>query len=142
MFEHDNIVYMAGIIDGEGSICIEIQHPGKGKKQNYYNVRLVVCNTNKELIDWLFEKFEGNIGECKKYEQRKQCYHWTLCSQNAKDLLIECLPYMIVKKEQAKLLIDFMETKKDGQYYLTDEISKKREDLYFQMKKLNKTFNR
>lgn len=45
--------YIAGIIDGEGSLMV---YPFKTKRGYIiYQARLAVCNTKKELIDYLMK---------------------------------------------------------------------------------------
>jgi len=142
MFDHDTIVYMAGIIDGEGSLQVEIQGVCASRKTDYYSVRLIIINTDKNLMDWLVKNFGGKIHLRKLMPKRKQCYHWAIFSSDAEAILKACLPYMIVKKPQAKLLIEFMHSKPEGKYYITAEIQEHRRFLYKKMKELNHTYGR
>lgn len=135
---NDKIIYLAGIIDGEGSISIEIQNANTvSRKTDYYSIRLVVINTCKPLLDWIVDNFGGKISTRKSYINRKQCYNWTLLSHKASDLLKRCIPYMIVKKQRAQIIVDFMKTKEVG-WYVSEEVQNIRRDLYAQMKSLNK----
>lgn len=139
MFDKEKIIYLAGIIDGEGSICIDIQTKSKEfkRKCDYYAVRLLIVNTNIKLMDWLLTNFKGNVLKRKLIKNHKQCYKWEIFSHNAVNILKECLPYMIVKDELAKNLIEFMETKPKNVWYVTDEIQEKRKILYQKNKTLN-----
>lgn len=138
MFDRDKIIYLSGIIDGEGSIQIEIQSTNKVRKMDYYSIRLLVINTSKELMDWLNENFGGKVTARKLIPNRRQCYKWNLCSYNAAKLLEQCLPYLIIKKREAEVLIEFMQTKPEGTWNVTEEIQKRRKFLYDHLKKLNK----
>lgn len=137
MFDRDKIIYLAGILDGEGSIQIEIQSKNHVRKTNYYSIRLLVINTDKFLMDWLESNFGGKVTARKLIPNRRQCYKWNICSFKAAEILQECLPFMIVKKREAQVLIDFMQTKPKGTWNVTDEIQERRKFLYDHLKKLN-----
>ena len=47
--------YMAGIVDGEGSISISRQSNSKS-----YICQLAIVNTNRELIEWVCDNFGGS----------------------------------------------------------------------------------
>jgi hypothetical protein len=142
MFKKDHIIYLAGIIDGEGSIQIEIQKKCASRKINYYSVRLIIINTNIELMIWLKDNFGGSFTMRKKIENRKDCYKWNVFSMKAAAILEACHPYMIIKEKHARLIIQFMNLKDKDSYYLTDKVIKQRENLYLTLKSLNKTNNK
>jgi hypothetical protein len=139
MFNRDHLIYLAGIIDGEGSIGIDKQSPCKSRKTTYYAIRLLVVNTNVPLLDWLKENFKGNIIKRPKIENRRQCYVWSIFSCNAVNILKECLPFMIVKKRQAELLIEFMGLDKRG-WNVPEDVQKRRIELYDELRHVNKTY--
>jgi hypothetical protein len=100
--------YLAGIIDGEGSLIIS--RSNRGNYMNYYG-RIHVKNTDYRLIQWLLDKFGGNVHEHIPADPTKhaKAYSWYF-SGDAHDkevLLLALMPYLIVKKDQAKILIDF-----------------------------------
>lgn len=132
------IGFIAGIIDGEGSITIEIQSKCEVRKDNYYSVRLLVINTCKPLVDWLEKTLGGHVSTRKKIEGQKYCYKWNICSYNARDILIMCLPYMIVKKKQAEVLIKFMNLDKGG-WRVPEYVKEARIQMYQELKALNKS---
>ncbi len=138
MFKKDHVIYLAGIIDGEGSIQIEIQKKCESRKINYYSVRLIIVNTDIELMIWLENNFGGKFSMRKKIENRKQCYKWNVFSHKAVEILEACHPYMIVKEKHARLLLQFMNLKPKDEYYLTPKVITQRENLYITLKNLNK----
>lgn len=99
--------YLAGILDGEGCITI-----GAGKKETCtnYNAIILVQNTNKKLIDWLQSKFGGQVYLSKKAtEKTKAAWMWRITKKKEIELLLlAVLPYLIVKVEQAKVLLAFV----------------------------------
>ncbi|XOB41811.1 MAG: hypothetical protein ACKKMS_00205 [Candidatus Nealsonbacteria bacterium] len=88
----EKIVYLAGIIDGEG--CV------KPSKSNY--PRCIVSNTSKELVDWLYDNFGGYKSPSKREGNRKLQYWWMLRKKEMKNILPLIIPYLIIKKEEAK----------------------------------------
>jgi hypothetical protein len=108
MSDKTKYVYLAGIIDGEGSLIIS--RSDRGSYMNYYG-RIHVKNTDYRLIKWLLGKFGGNVHEHKPVDplKHKKAYSWYF-SGDAHDkevLLLALMPYLIVKKEQAIHLITF-----------------------------------
>ena len=55
------LAYMAGIVDGEGSLCIYRVDPASYNRYQTPNFRSVlnISNTKKELFDWIEEKFHN-----------------------------------------------------------------------------------
>jgi len=138
MWSKEQLIYMAGIFDGEGSVNIEVQAPRENRKYYYYSLRIILINTNKDLMEWLVTSFGGKYSERKKIEKRKLCYRWAKCSREAAEILEACLPYLIVKKPQALLFIEFMQTMGKTGWFVSDETRSKRQFLYDEMRKLNK----
>lgn len=138
--QNEKIAYLSGIIDGEGSISIELQKSGVAlRKINYYAVRLVIVNTSLPLLQWIESNFGGKITKRAKIVNRRTCYQWALHSFNAAQLLTLCLPFLIEKKERAQILIRFMAIKSG--HYLSPEVIDEREKLFLLCKKLNKEKN-
>ena len=101
--EYERSVYLAGIVDGEGSINL-LAKP----KTQQIQLRLQVANTSTELIDWLQSNFGGKVYEHKMHSTyHKQRYDWVVTGKEAKELIRLILPFLIVKKIQATLALDF-----------------------------------
>lgn len=93
----EKLIYLAGIIDGEG--CVK---PHFAKKRNVYEARCEVSNTSKELIDWLYENFRGFNSPIKREGNRKPQYRWRLRNREMKKIIPLIIPYLIIKKEEAE----------------------------------------
>jgi len=104
--EDSDIVYLAGIVDGEGCINIVKYH----KDNRYrYRLQLRVINTCKELVDWVEERFGGYITS-RQRPNLKVVYEWYIADKAAELLLYDMLDYLIVKRQQAYIALDFRAT--------------------------------
>jgi hypothetical protein len=137
MLINENIAYLAGIVDGEGSIGIELLSPTKNRKKNYYVCRLTVINTYKPLMERLVKTFKGQYDERKAIPNRKTCYRWHVFGNDMENALNILLPYLEEKKQQALLILEYRKTVASEKWYITDEILEIRKQLWLDCKKLN-----
>lgn len=135
------LAYLTGIIDGEGSLCVELQRAnGKGRKHDYYCIRLSIVNTNEELMKWLVKYFQGAYYAQTKYDGRKQCYTYRLFGDKLLDVVKACYPYFVIKKPQADLMIQFRETVLGKTCWnIPKEILDFRYQLYLRSRELNRS---
>ena len=92
--------YIAGIIDGEGSV-------GVRKIVKSILPRVQVGNTNFKLIKFLNDKCGGSIYSVKpKYKRWKSSWIWSLTGDKAIEFLIQIKSYLLLKKEQSDLVIN------------------------------------
>lgn len=132
---------MAGIIDGEGHITVtKSQYSEKYRKQhnvsaNTWNfcINIGVKTTDERLLKWISNKFGGVIYSDKRQEANwKRAYSWRLLGQEKQErFLLAILPYLIIKREQAILALQFICM--DG-----EENQTKRLDIHGQLQKLNR----
>jgi len=115
--------YIAGFIDGEGCITF-IKHMKRDDIS--WEPKLEITNTDKNVLEWIAEK----IPESSLYyqeEDRNEIWktrHYLRINKR-KDLLSilkNVEPYLIVKSEQAKLMIEFLENRKPHKSYTEREI--------------------
>lgn len=99
--------YIAGIIDGEGSIGIHRQHPRPHGKSATYRVKIHVSNIYLPLLEWLKDLFGGTIYHLSEPRRRKPCYNWSLMGPPAVDVLRTIYPFLRVKAAQAWLALEF-----------------------------------
>lgn len=102
--------YAAGILDGEG--CITIRHDEReGCPEHTYTPRIVVCNTNLQVIEWFKESFGGctSIDRNGRKKGWKDKYLWILNSPEEVQLFIEKVyKHLIIKKKQAQVIMWFI----------------------------------
>jgi hypothetical protein len=100
-----NWARLAAYIDGEGTIMIARTKPNKGTKQPMFVLTLIVANTDLRLIRWLSETFTGQSyfshSESQRKWSNKTCHSWRLFEKRAAVVLEHCLPYLIIKRDQA-----------------------------------------
>jgi len=113
--------YTAGIIDGEGSICIG-RHKSKTNRSGYQiDLRVVVSNTNEWLCNWLQFQFDGSVhlSHRRSSPKQKPAYQWCVASKKAYLFLEQVSPYLQLKRQQAELAMTFQKRKFRGNQ--TDE---------------------
>jgi len=105
MSDRDKVIYLAGIIDGEGHFYRPFVKKGNSES-GYGEPRLIVANTDKALIDWLAENFGGYVyAQKKQKEHHIQAYQWVVAGQRAVMIASMVSPFLIVKKEQVKKVL-------------------------------------
>jgi len=96
------LAYLAGLFDGEG--CIHIAKP-KTTSGYSYSLTISIHQKHSETVKKVHHCFGGNFNECKN-----GTYTWQCQGAEAGNVLRLVLPFLIEKKEQAELGIDFLET--------------------------------
>jgi len=121
--------YIAGIVDGEGSIMLTRFH-----KNQLPSPCVSVASTDKELLLWLQKIIgKGRIINKRNYNRakHKDSYTYRVIYDDAIELLREISPFLIIetKKKRAKLIIDKYKkvTPRNGRY--NDEMFKKKKAL-------------
>jgi hypothetical protein len=96
--------YLAGIIDGEGSIMIYWRESGAF-------IKLQVTNTSMTLLNWLVTVTGvGNVHLHKRAtETHHETHQWITTAAGAATVLAQIRPYLRVKPEQADLAMETYE---------------------------------
>ena len=102
-----DVLYAAGIFDGEGSIGINRNRTPKGSYRWWLVVS--VANIDMRLHIWLQATFGGHVRVNSRKNPARPCYHWTLTSRQAADFLKLLSPFLKIKGEQAAVGIEFQE---------------------------------
>lgn len=132
------LAYLAGIIDGEGSIGIERLSPTKGRKKYYYVCRLTVINTNEDIMKLLVYFFKGTYDKRKKIEGRKECFRWHVFGNDLSYALNKLEPYILLKHKQLNIVLQYRDTVGKTGWNVSDEILEVRHKLWLACKELNK----
>jgi hypothetical protein len=126
--------YIAGIVDGEGSIGLWRHH-----KNETHSPNVTIANNNLDLLKWIQLRVGGVIVSKKKRQiHHANSYAWSLRMDKAISFLNEIKVYLIVKKQQADLITTEYKkvTHRSGKY--TSEMLAKKEELVAKIRKLNK----
>lgn len=114
---NNHVAYIAGIIDGEGTITLS-----KVRKSAQFRAPVVsVSSTTLEILEYLKSHFGGSIVKHKVYQKHhKQSWSWKLDYTRAVKLCEAILPYLLEpeKRRRAMLLIDVYGrvTSRNGKY--------------------------
>ena len=105
-----DIRYLAGVIDGEGTVRIvkrkQYKKKVKSKLAKLYTVQLMIPNSDMRLITWLLENYNGFYNSQKRRGENWKIVHvWILNGLNAYKLLKEVREYLLLKQEQSDLCI-------------------------------------
>ena len=108
------MAYLAGILDGEGSFIIGCYAFSKKTGVPHFHTTIQVTSTDKVLIEWLVDNFGGKLST---YTARQLSnnfkripFRWTIHSDRVKHLCECTLPYLVIKKDQAQIMIDMRNT--------------------------------
>ena len=142
----NKLIYLAGILDGEGWFSIQRTRRKNGDWNASYMANIGIANTDIRLMKWLQDNFGGKVAVRKHRDTdigTKQRYEWRLNSTESKSLIPKVISYLLLKKEQAKILLELGELhsvsfRRRG---VPSEIRVKREKLYLKLRKLNNTFH-
>jgi len=133
------LAYAAGMIDGEGCICVYKKKIRNGKYagilQNYH-LQVIVTQKDGRIIDWLIGNFGGSAYLHWKGTNTGYSHEWVLNYQKAAEFLRQILPFLIYKKPQAEIAIRFQERIKVGKMKLSEHELSIRNNFYEELKKL------
>lgn len=103
----EQAAYLAGFIDGEGAIDItKIRRPRGGVQ---YGLRLSAFNCNTAALEWILQHFGGLISARKIEPNRTPAYVWSCNGVTAGYVLAVVLPFLLIKKHQAELALEFQD---------------------------------
>lgn len=132
--------YIAGIIDGEGSIRIQKRnYISCGKEQITFVVQINVTNNNIDVLEFLKEKTGvGNVYiHTHPSENHRICYRFTISARIAHDLLKQIYPYMIIKKKHTEIAINYLRCMDNRKYRNAPRTDEETKIFYSFWKELN-----
>lgn len=133
-------IWIAALLDCDGSIGIWKSERGEKIR---YRVYIVFTNTNKKIA----EKFKNIVhGRLVKKENKTQhksngkplYYAKRNDMVNTYPILKQILPYLVIKKEQAQLILEFIDIgKKNYRDTSGKKYTKRQHEIYEEIKRLN-----
>lgn len=102
------LAYLAGFLDGEGSIAIGLNKNPRGERRWY--LRISCHQLDPRPLRLLADRFGGSVRR-HGYQARRtrQIFEWAVNSRQAYRVLKEVRPYLIVKADEADVGIEFQE---------------------------------
>lgn len=135
-----SIEYVAGFIDGEGSIAIGKNFTYASGKRNYY-LRLSVHQMDRRPLDKLVERYGGSL-TLNRSHRPNAIWQWVVSGSTAAGVIGEIRPFLISKLEQADLGLAFQSRKGlHGSRAVSESELEIQGELHRQMREL-KTTNR
>ncbi len=126
--------WLAGFCDGDGNFCV---YEYQGKKSKIFDSWISVFNTHPEAICFVQDHIVGSISQYKG--NKFPIWKWVCNQKNSQFVCDYLFPYLKIKKEQCRLVSDFLEiqkTKTRTTTYSFEQINQIR-DIIQQIKHLN-----
>lgn len=99
----DELPYIAGLFDGEGSIFVA----SRSSSHNTLQLRVSISMVQEEGIVLVSTMFGGGVNCYEKTGNRRRQWHWSLSGTGAKDFLRILRPWLRVKAEEADAALDY-----------------------------------
>src|SRR2546430_17491556 len=94
--------YLAGIVDGDGTIAIRESLPSRWRGLGYH-AQLSVWNTSLTLMSWLTATWGGTIRPKRPSAlSKKPLYQWQIGGYKAENVIAQILAYLLVKRRNAE----------------------------------------
>lgn len=134
--------YFAGLIDGEGCISFLSRRARKlaTRKMRSYDVwqpDVRIGNTDERIIVWLKKNFGGWSQQLRRAQGNwKPSWQWI--ATDIRNLIKEIYPYLVLKRRQAEIIIEFPSGRGYGQTGRPEKIKNKQRQLVQEIHRLNK----
>lgn len=137
MNHNEKYAYFAGIVDGEGTISMYYY-----KRLDRYFLTFEVYNNCPKLIEWLETNIGGysrsiNSASRKDKINWKTTYVWRLQNNECLQVLRNLLPFLVSKKEQCEIAIEFKKTYNGPGQVIPESVKEFRKSLCDRMRPLN-----
>lgn len=133
------LAWVAGIFDGEGSLTIKRSNrSGTVHYQLWVTVGMSDRPENEKALKILQKAFGGNISRIKPKGNRIGAVAWTVVSNQALECLKKVIPYLVIKKKQAELLIEFQSNciSRTGPKKDPEKLARQ-EDYFYRLRNMN-----
>lgn len=98
-------------IDCEGTLSLARHNKDREGKAISIQSDICAVNTDVRLMKWLIPNFGGRYytRQSRDAENHKISFVWRVTGKkNKENIILGILPYLIMKREQAKLLLEFL----------------------------------
>jgi len=139
----EDLIYFAGLFDGEGSIMI-VRNASesfmKNRKHPHYGLVCRIGMIDKDLIYQFHAAVGlGSVYEEKPYHHKRAITRWMCRRVDEVPLFLEkMIPFLRSKKKNALLAQEFIKECVDNRRRkISEEVHKKQHDFYLKMRILN-----
>jgi hypothetical protein len=107
------VAYTAGFFDGEG--CVNIARYLK-RGRPYHTLAIVFTNTDFQVLNWLHQRWGGHLSTPTQPSSPRHhpSRDLRLSAGPARPLLRAMLPYLIIKKQQVEIALEFIDARSDN----------------------------
>jgi len=116
--EREKLAYIAGFVDGEGSISTYKEVSGT------FYPRLQVTNTVRKPLQLIADTFGGKIYTHPVRGNRRACFLWYRMGMPLSNILVKLMPFLIIQERRAALAIQLTAAPKNQKHKFADEITK------------------
>ena len=138
----EDIIYLAGYIDGDG--CFYCGQVNQGKRQQFH-IKLIVTSCDDISTNWIRNTFGGNeeiqSRPAKNRPYDRIVYYWVATGDLLDYLLPKLEPYLKLKKRRCQIMMELRETFKNWGKEVPEEIKEKRLQLIKEMHSKNSRFH-
>lgn len=110
MASREDCIRLAAFIDGEGCISIDATNALNTLKTKGYRLCVKVSNTDPRLPYWCQKIFGGSVKVENRNSGNRSLYSWVVYRGTAADILKQCMPFFLLKVEQAEVAFRFIAT--------------------------------
>jgi hypothetical protein len=107
------VAYTAGFFDGEGCVSIA-RYLQRGRP--YHTLAIIFTNTNFQVLEWLQQRWGGHLTKPTKPSnpRHRPSRNLWLSAGPARPLLLAMLPYLIIKKPQVEIALEFINSRSNN----------------------------
>ena len=102
-----DLSYIAGLFDGEGTICISVRVYPHGPIAHYETIS-IGCKGAEKIFEELKKEYGGTY-IYHHYKDGTKIPYYCLASKKAHKFLKDIYPFLRIKKEQCRLALEFRE---------------------------------
>lgn len=105
----NNLAYVAGLIDGDGSVGVACQKRGSQQDRwSYYaSVTIGMTEPGKPILEWIHQEWGGSLHPHKVAGEREcPAWQWRVSGDKAVAILRMLLPHLKLKAPQARLALE------------------------------------
>lgn len=135
--------YLAGLLDGEGYFGLMTRrvktHDGYQQQGHTPTVKMAFTTRDAQILYELHKKYGGYIYHKKAHKTSLSAIQWELKTKSKLiEFLPKIIPYLILKKEQAEILLEYCKLGNVHPKYKTYAENKKKTDEIFNRLKVLK----